>query len=195
MGEGVEAFKLSYSYKKKAKTHILSSRRKVWHVELQVLIAFSRGRRCCRWAALHIVKVRAAVLRRAKSSNRWSCKILVSCKKFWRFDDMIALSEPFLLLTNPSPLLWINISTISLSKEYSYSICTNCIVTVTDIRKVPAYDWLLWPEHLPLTASSGCGSCWFNTRWESSVSCSSLLHTHIIYLSLMCVWFHFINKY
>ena len=70
MGEGVEAFKLSYSYKKKAKTHILSSRRKVWHVELQVLIAFSRGRRCCRWAALHIVKVRAAVLRRAKSSNR-----------------------------------------------------------------------------------------------------------------------------
>ena len=73
MGEGVEAFILSYSFKKKAKTHILSSRRKVWHVELQVLIAFSRGRWCCRWAALHIVKVRAAVLRRAKSSNRWSC--------------------------------------------------------------------------------------------------------------------------
>ena len=66
MGEGVEAFILSYSYKKKAKTHILSSRRKVGHVELQVLVAFSRGRRCCRWAALHIVKVRAAVLSRAK---------------------------------------------------------------------------------------------------------------------------------
>ena len=62
MGEGVEAFILSYSYKKKAKTHILSSRRKVGHVELQVLVAFSRGGRGCRWAALHIVKVRSAIL-------------------------------------------------------------------------------------------------------------------------------------
>merc|ERR1719273_1630452 len=52
---------------------IFSSRWKVGHVEFQILVAFSRGRRGCRRAALHVVQVRASVLGSSFSTTAsWS---------------------------------------------------------------------------------------------------------------------------
>ena len=62
--ESLKIFKLELENKRTFPmwTHVFSSRWKVGHVEFEVLVAFSRGRRGRRRAALHVVQVRSSVL-------------------------------------------------------------------------------------------------------------------------------------